>query len=550
MMPAAGSRIAVLGLYRSGSSALAGALHRLGVHMGERFSFSYYEEARLSALLRRWWNEPTIEERVPRPERVCALRDWVADREQMGADAIGAKHPLLVLSARDVLEAWGPSTRLVWAHRPFEESVDSLTRRGWWPRPREMQQILWDALAELFGGGGDEAHAHLRVEFDALRADPRTEIGRIVEHLDLDPMPEQMEAAVRFIRPEGVARPARAPWSPPRVQAAAEDDRPKLALALTVRNEEAAIRANALYHHFLGFERIFVFDDRSEDRTLASLEDLWYVEPLLSAAAGDFAGRPELARLRDVLDHNYSAKLMLNALTALDAAAERGCAWLAVLDADELVCVDRDRQERGAARSAFATVPPDVTVVRFPTLEVVQRRGYDKLLGEETLFFDNPSRNGSRPYRNLYDPYADERFDIDFIGHFVGKTAVRVSERHRMLPRSTHTWGVAEGAYREIPLGDLLHFNCYCVPDFLKKLQNHRDHPDHYVSGQPVERTKTMWRDLARDPASTPRALRRYFMEHVALSDDAVTALAARPGSPLLEVRSAKRVFDELRVRD
>ena len=58
------TRIAVLGVYRSGSTAVAGALHHLGVDMGPPFFEGFYESAGLSKQLRRWWDEPRLVEKV------------------------------------------------------------------------------------------------------------------------------------------------------------------------------------------------------------------------------------------------------------------------------------------------------------------------------------------------------------------------------------------------------------------------------------------------------------------------------------------------------
>lgn len=57
-------RIAVLGLYRSGSTMLAGTIARLGVYMGKEFYMDFYEPEWLSRQLRSWWNEPYCEATV------------------------------------------------------------------------------------------------------------------------------------------------------------------------------------------------------------------------------------------------------------------------------------------------------------------------------------------------------------------------------------------------------------------------------------------------------------------------------------------------------
>jgi len=91
------TRIAVLGLYRSGSTAVAGALHHLGVDMGAPFFGGYYESEWLSKQLRQWWDEPRLVEKVAQAKRIRVLADWVQAREQAGAKWVGMKHPLLSL---------------------------------------------------------------------------------------------------------------------------------------------------------------------------------------------------------------------------------------------------------------------------------------------------------------------------------------------------------------------------------------------------------------------------------------------------------------------
>ena len=220
-----GTRVAVLGLFRSGSTAAAGALHHLGVNMGPPYWQTHYEPDDLSRWLRSWWNEPRrnhapsageraaallrgeravwlneprLKEAAPAAERIAALRSWIEEREHAGAACTGAKHPLLCLSAHDLVEAWGGATRFIWTHRPLENSVRSLVSLRWFPgKEDEMQGTLWRAAAQFF-----EHQPHLRVEFRAMMADPSREIDRIVEYLGLQPDPAQIAAAIQYIHPK------------------------------------------------------------------------------------------------------------------------------------------------------------------------------------------------------------------------------------------------------------------------------------------------------------------------------------------------------------
>lgn len=194
-------RVAVVGLYRSGSTAVAGALHRLGVDMGAPFFDEYYESAELADLLRRWWNEPKMRETVPRPERVVELGRWICGREADGRQWVGAKHPLLSLCGDDLVEAWGEDTRFVWCQRPFEESVASLRRVRWWRGSRAPQRKLWDELNRFF-----DHRTCLPIGYADLMAHPARQIDRLCDFLQIDPTAEQRDQAVRFIEPNSVSK--------------------------------------------------------------------------------------------------------------------------------------------------------------------------------------------------------------------------------------------------------------------------------------------------------------------------------------------------------
>ncbi|MGH8850959.1 MAG: hypothetical protein ACREYD_08190 [Casimicrobiaceae bacterium] len=193
------TRIAVLGLYRSGSSAVAGALHYLGVDMGGPYWRDNFESARLAKRLRRWWHEPKLDECYPRSERVRKLDDWIAFVETGGATHVGAKHPLLSLCGEDLVEAWGPGVRFIWTYRSLDESIASIHRTHWWPEPdgEELQRRLWDPLNRFFAG-----REHLRIDFADMLADPAREIRRIADYVALAPDVGRFAAAVASIRPE------------------------------------------------------------------------------------------------------------------------------------------------------------------------------------------------------------------------------------------------------------------------------------------------------------------------------------------------------------
>ncbi len=189
-------RIAVLGLFNSGSTALAGVLHRLGVNMGgPPFHMQFYEPEDLAAKLRLWWSEPELVESAGLDERVRFLTEWIERKEREGFTEIGIKHPLLCLSALDVEKAWGPGVCYIWSKRDLIDSIGGLERRHWYANPAAMQLRLWDALIDFVA-----TRQHLRVSYTELVGNPHRTIEQLVQELGLTVSDRKIERAAMTIR--------------------------------------------------------------------------------------------------------------------------------------------------------------------------------------------------------------------------------------------------------------------------------------------------------------------------------------------------------------
>jgi hypothetical protein len=195
-------RAIIAGLYNSGSTCLAGCMHRLGVDMGSPFwrneKNNHYEPYDLSCLLRHFWNEPNTRENTPQPIRVEILRRWVIGREVTCPKAVGAKHPLLALSLNDLLQAWGLSTKFIWCYRTLEESIIKLKRRKWFDEKAEyIQRQLWEAI-EAF----QISHKNgiLRLDYHQLRKNRERVIDEITEYLEIEPSAEQRQEALNWVQ--------------------------------------------------------------------------------------------------------------------------------------------------------------------------------------------------------------------------------------------------------------------------------------------------------------------------------------------------------------
>ena len=181
------------------------------------------------------WNEPWGNPKTFRQEqRVQRLRDWMVNQEaSTNSSVFGLKHPLLSLSAPDVLAAWGNETMFVWAYRPLAESIAGLNRRAWFDYTpgapdsnklrADLQTKLWRSLREFFecgpesaGGSGADAavakaaadaagcraHLPLVVSYAELLKDAPGVVRRIAGALGLHSTEEEIAKAVTMVSVE------------------------------------------------------------------------------------------------------------------------------------------------------------------------------------------------------------------------------------------------------------------------------------------------------------------------------------------------------------
>ncbi len=204
--------IVVLGPWCSGTSAVAGVLHHLGVFMGTQFDWNYrelhqtWEDSHLSQLCRRAFSEPGAQLQMDAGSLEAKLGSW-ADNHRRAARIrgrrAGVKHPLLCVAMDFVREAWGPVVPVV-VDRPIANVIASLNRLGWWQDEPERAESTAHLIAAR-----DQALAvttTVRVDFEELRAAPADVIRRLADELGLAVTQAQLKAAA-----ESVVKPADVP---------------------------------------------------------------------------------------------------------------------------------------------------------------------------------------------------------------------------------------------------------------------------------------------------------------------------------------------------
>jgi GR25 family glycosyltransferase involved in LPS biosynthesis len=208
---------AVLGPWGSGTSAVAGAMHHLGVLMGHNFfkitdGEAVQKNSFEAVALRRFIQESIVEPgqkgvawslKKPHAEIVKGLRSWIDDRREFNARkrgrcGVGGKYPLMchpdIIAA--LSEAWDP-IRWVRVRRDMEGIRKTQERRKWKGLTVEVAEQMEKWLDEYLEGRSNV----VEVKFEEFRVDPKKGVSKLVAGLEISPSKEQIAAAVRFIRP-------------------------------------------------------------------------------------------------------------------------------------------------------------------------------------------------------------------------------------------------------------------------------------------------------------------------------------------------------------
>lgn len=317
---------------------------------------------------------------------------------------------------------------------------------------------------------------------------------------------------------------------------------------MTVRDERDLLRSNLLYHHFIGVDRCYIYDDGSVDGTRESVQDLPFVEIRPST---DGWQAPVPSHFGDVLEESrgqFAYRQLLNVMDATARAAADGVSWLLAIDADELVAIEL----KGVSPQILATrldrLGPQVEGVVFATLEVLQRRlRYDDVLTQETLF----KRIQTDATRETYDPFAKVTRRVRVVyGHRAGKMAIRVAPD--VVPHSAHRFTRRDGtALRTVGLGHLLHYYSHDWAAFVRKFRLMKDHLDHHVHGDRVVMQKRLWRDVVNRAGLDDEQLRDYYARWVMFDEASVASLSRRPrlpwrGAAVVEVTTVRDTLLQL----
>lgn len=347
-----------------------------------------------------------------------------------------------------------------------------------------------------------------------------------------------------------------------------------VAVAMTVRNEETLLRSNLLYHHFLGVDHFFVYADRCEDGTIASISDLPFVEVLPMTAPETLKNRDGASRLLNRIraqPNRFTLRLTLNAFHATIEARRRGCKWLLHIDADELVSIDPHKSRPGMIRECLESVDPRIEVVRFRNCEVCQRNAeHCNVFAEETLFktpdprhfksrlsriIARLSRFGDhrardRTTRKIYDPFAGRNVDVAwFYGHWRGKAAARLSAD--VFPGNCHDFERRNGQKPREEVKDyLLHYFAYSFENFIARCRMRKHLPAANSKGALPKR---LFIDVVNRSGYSEDELREFYERWVRFDAKEIEEhlnVADPAGPKIVEITGPKATFALLNGRD
>jgi len=199
--------ILVIGNHRSGSSMLAGVLHKLGVNMGEDGSNTTYDSnpwgqfedielVKACAKVIGNWRAPALFATIEDTKALVAL---IKERNEQ--NLWGFKSPQMCYCGKVFFDTL-PDYKIIAPVRNFDDMVDSLIKRDDFPKA-VAEFILSGYLTQqrvTFIGTAKTGDTILTVDYDEFRKYPSSIIEAIIVHLGITPTPEQREAARAHIR--------------------------------------------------------------------------------------------------------------------------------------------------------------------------------------------------------------------------------------------------------------------------------------------------------------------------------------------------------------
>lgn len=193
--------IVILGTGRSGTSAIAGILHHLGVHMGDIFvaadttnPYGHFEDIDFVHTHR------NVIAHNMNPMQAAQLLKLLWNKKILAAQQRntrwGFKDPMTTNLAYFYLNN-GFEMDIIWAYRDFSEVEKSSFKAYQWT-PDVTKNNL-DIRLKIMEGLAQQRKISLKIDFNTLLQQPAQIIAEIIHIFDLHPTENQIKTAIQHV---------------------------------------------------------------------------------------------------------------------------------------------------------------------------------------------------------------------------------------------------------------------------------------------------------------------------------------------------------------
>lgn len=348
------------------------------------------------------------------------------------------------------------------------------------------------------------------------------------------------------------------------------------AITYTVKNEAEALPQAIAYHLAAGCSRVYLFWDGTTDDAAAAIEGL----PVIarpSVTPEEIVDPPEwIARILPWWKGNMDVRKQINTYYAAKWAAADGIDWLASIDVDELILMDRHGEiEQDHITGPLSRVPAAIDQVLMPNMDVIPTSAacqepylectyfQNRYLATETLWrYSRAVLNRLKVppplvawydylffwlrfrgafVRIMHDPkQAGARIPAGyFLGYSSNKSIVRTS-RIEGLEFSIHGWHKYTRKPHSLRLGNVLHYDLPGASHFARKFRQ-RSIDDLWKVFHLRYRLSVVAREC------NAAELEDFFLKYIAVTDAEKMARLKRKGIAV-EVRSVSRWLRRLQT--
>lgn len=302
----------------------------------------------------------------------------------------------------------------------------------------------------------------------------------------------------------------------------------RLAMVMTVKNEERFLESHLFYHRLLGVERVYLFLDQCTDNTEAIAEQFDWVKII------------ELDPIMHQRCRWISRLQILCMDQAMQWAREEGFDWLLCCDPDEF-CFGCSVDQLSELPSDPARIVQAASLVRM--LDRIPRRTEQVVLspaevlptaGDSMVPVQDPQyfTTSWEIERGIWDPVSQTKIPWQgFLGHQSGKSIVRTAAH--VQAASPHHWTPdqqrwfplrpADGPVHTAKVGGLLHYVITNYQHWHEKYHKFAPEPLVWNSGEKVDGPKCCYKGAMKLLNGEQRA--EYYQQWVAMPQEQLQQL-------------------------